>query len=320
MIIDTEALLCYRFFPLYGRETKKVYWSPKRDRSWEFTLANPMTNREFTGDLILAEMDRAGVDKAIVQTVYPEDFRQFFEYFGASLENYVGGKEYTLSFLNNNETRNRLLWFNCINLNRKGSFEGIAQDIKDGVRGFKTFPRWHFFRIDDPKMMELYQTCSENKLPVGLGLENSWRGTYDHRSMTEQIAGVTRKYDDVNFLIDHAGLTVAGEGCVSPEDPEVQPFFDMVNKRENIYLGCYFLMPPGHEVEEYPFPTSLKWLKMVVKRVGVEKLTWASDYPFSENHAKYVQMIDWIRRHADFLSEEERAMVLGGNAKRYLRL
>jgi len=154
MIIDTEALLSYRFFPLYGRETRRVYWSPKRDRSWEFTLANPMTNREFTGDLFLGEMDRAGVDKAIVQTVYPEDFRQFFGYFGASLENYIGGKEYTLSFLDD-KTRKRLLWFNCINLNRKGSFEGIAQDIKDGARGFKIFPRWHFFRIDDAKMMEL---------------------------------------------------------------------------------------------------------------------------------------------------------------------
>src|SRR5438046_10119848 len=108
-----------------------------------------MTNREFTGDLSLAEMDRAGVDKAIVQTVYPEDFRQFFEYFGASLENYVGGKEYTLSFLNNNETRNRLLWFNCINLNSKGSFEGFEQDIKDGQSRLKIFARWDSLRIDD---------------------------------------------------------------------------------------------------------------------------------------------------------------------------
>jgi predicted TIM-barrel fold metal-dependent hydrolase len=319
MIIDTEALLSYRFFPLYGHDVKRTYWSPKKDRSWEFTLANPMTNREFTGDLFLAEMDRAGVDKAIVQTVYPEDFRQFFEYFGASLENYVGGREHTLSYLNE-KTRERLLWFNVINLQRKGSLEGIEQDIKDGVRGFKTFPRWHFFRIDDPKMMELYQICSEKKLPVGLGLENSWKGTYDHKSMTEQIAKVTKKFDDVNFLIDHAGLTVEGEGCTSPDDPEVQPFFEMAKKRDNIYLGCYFLMPPGHEVEDYPFPTSLKWLKTIVKKVGIEKLTWASDYPFSENHAKYVQMLDWIRKHADFLSEDERAMILGKNTKRYLKL
>ncbi len=319
MIIDTEALLSYRFFPLYGAETRRVYWSPKKDRSWEFTLANPMTCREFGGDLFLAEMDRAGVDKAIVQTVYPEDFRQFFEYFGASLENYVGGRDYTLSFING-KTKDRLLWFDCINPNRKGSFESIERDVKDGARGFKIFPRWHFFRIDDPKMMELYEICSEKKLPVGLGLENSWKGTYNHAVMTEQIAKVTKKFDDVNFLIDHAGLTVAGEGCVSPGDREVKPFFDMVTKRDNIYLGCYFLMPPGHEVEEYPFPTSLKWLKMIAKRVGVEKLTWASDYPFSENHAKYVQMVDWIRRHADFLSEEERKMILGENAKRYFRM
>jgi predicted TIM-barrel fold metal-dependent hydrolase len=94
----------------------------------------------------------------------------------------------------------------------------------------------------------------------------------------------------------------------------------MVNERENVFLACYFLMPPGHEVEEYPFPTSLKWLQMIVKRVGIEKLTWSSDYPFSENHAKYEQMVDWIRRHADFLSESEKELVLGGNAKRCFRL
>ena len=52
-------------------------------------------------------------------------------------------------------------------------------------------------------------------------------------------------------------------------------------------------------------------------QVGAAKLLWGSDCPLGMSAwCTYRQAIDFIRRHCDFLSGEEKALILGGNAAR----
>lgn len=70
----------------------------------------------------------------------------------------------------------------------------------------------------------------------------------------------------------------------------------------------------------YPYPLHTRVIKMVYDEVGAERLLWASDMPNLYRTCTYEQCLDLVRIHIDFLSEEEKSQVLGGNAARLFRV
>ena len=46
---------------------------------------------------------------------------------------------------------------------------------------------------------------------------------------------------------------------------------------------------------------------------------WATDWPWFDHCYRYEQAIEAIRRHANFLTEEEKATFLGGTAVAFLK-
>jgi predicted TIM-barrel fold metal-dependent hydrolase len=54
--------------------------------------------------------------------------------------------------------------------------------------------------------------------------------------------------------------------------------------------------------------------------VGVEKLMWATDWPWTEWLCKYRQMVTAVQNHATFLSETEKTRFMGGTAVEFLNL
>ena len=72
---------------------------------------------------------------------------------------------------------------------------------------------------------------------------------------------------------------------------------------------------------EYPFPEGQQMLRQWRDEVGVEKLMWGSDMPYcGSNWCTYRQAVDYIRLHGDFLSKEEKALILSGNVARMFKL
>ena len=68
---------------------------------------------------------------------------------------------------------------------------------------------------------------------------------------------------------------------------------------------------------EYPFAEGQETLSWLCDLVGVEKLMWGSDMPYSGGYwCTYRQAVDYIRLHCDFLSTAEKNLILGGNVAR----
>ena len=57
-------------------------------------------------------------------------------------------------------------------------------------------------------------------------------------------------------------------------------------------------------------------LKRLYDKVGAEKLIWGTDAPCTCKFYTYGQMMDVVRKHARFLSEEELESVCYGNAQK----
>ncbi len=70
--------------------------------------------------------------------------------------------------------------------------------------------------------------------------------------------------------------------------------------------------------DEYPYLQAQACVRWAVEHVGADRLLWGTDYPPTLNHGTYRQLLDYVRVHCAFLSEDQRAAILGGNAARFL--
>lgn len=71
--------------------------------------------------------------------------------------------------------------------------------------------------------------------------------------------------------------------------------------------------------QEYPYPQAQEVIRWAVETVGAERVMWGSDYPPTLMYGTYRQLLDVVGRHCSFLTEEQKAMLLGGTADRFLQ-
>jgi predicted TIM-barrel fold metal-dependent hydrolase len=93
----------------------------------------------------------------------------------------------------------------------------------------------------------------------------------------------------------------------------------LLAKKANGWVDLAALPLLGGPSAEYPFPEAQEVVRWAVEQLGAERVLWGTDYPPTLNGATYRQLLDWVRRHCPFLSEAERAEILGGAAMRALR-
>jgi len=77
----------------------------------------------------------------------------------------------------------------------------------------------------------------------------------------------------------------------------------------------FHLMAPD---TDYPFPWAQRALRELYEEVGPEKLLWGSDMPGAERSIAYKHAMDYVRLHADFMSDQDKVLFFGGNAARVL--
>jgi L-fuconolactonase len=65
----------------------------------------------------------------------------------------------------------------------------------------------------------------------------------------------------------------------------------------------------------YPYPASEPLLKAVTAAFGAGRLMWGSDWPHVRTGEGYVRCLDLVRRGLPWLSDAERAQILGGTAR-----
>lgn len=68
--------------------------------------------------------------------------------------------------------------------------------------------------------------------------------------------------------------------------------------------------------EFYPYPSAIKAIRTAADEVGFDKLMWGSDYPRTITAITYRMSYDFVLKSAE-LSDEEKRLVLGENARRF---
>jgi predicted TIM-barrel fold metal-dependent hydrolase len=307
VIIDTETHVIYRVFPREANPDQPMTFRP----SWH----------EHSGELLAAEMDRAGVDKTILISYDAEDIDWFYRYVGidGDLSDTFGGRKYTLES-GVKRFPDRFLWFNTMkHPDKPDALDRIRKDLGEGALGMKVFPTYMNLAVDDPKLIEAYRIVADAGKRIIFSFEDSLPPqTPSIPECFQQLDNVLTEFPDLKVQINHAGAGNQEDPASEPRNPEAKVIFDVVNKHENLFLSTAWLGKVWDDEHEYPFPNYLARLEALYNGVGAEKLFWATDWPWLEEWQTYPQAVDAIRRHASFFSDAEKALFLGDNAHAWI--
>ena len=190
------------------------------------------------------------------------------------------------------QNKDDVISFGSVHPDSPDVFEEL-QRLKDaGIKGIKLHPDYQLFFTDDKKMVPIYERIAE------LGFITIFHagvdvGYFDPVHNTpERMAKALEHFGDAPVVAAHWG------GYMQWNDVEKY----LVGK--NIYLDTAFSygrMPKDHA-------------KRIISAHGAERILFGSDMPWSgtDNEMRFIDSLD--------LTDDEKEKVLGGNAKRLLKL
>ncbi|HEU4627949.1 MAG TPA: amidohydrolase family protein [Steroidobacteraceae bacterium] len=165
----------------------------------------------------------------------------------------------------------------------------------------------------------LYAAAAE----VGLPIFNSTHGGCAH------LAAIAARYPQLTLIVDHIGVA---QHPVSPrETMSWAPFEDLLALAEypNVYVKL--CGAPLLSQQNYPYEDLWPNLNRMFRAFGCERVMWGSDYtrlrsadlPRGERPRRrgitYAENLNYLL-HSTHLTYEQKALVLGGNARRVFEL
>ena len=257
-----------------------------------------LVNNEAPPQRMVAEMNQAGVDMGVLQCDHV--YGDLSEYFADAMKTYPG------RFIGLAQ-----IWEPEADSPRR--LENLERAIREhGNRGlyFSVEPfsvLQNEVAIHDPKFDALWDLVQDLGIPVFWFLDDR---TVDRvarfiRRVAELDAWAQR-HPDIPSVITH-GLVPAAIIHEIGIPEEVMSLLE----RPNLYAEILF---PA-KWPDYPYPHGQQQLRQLRDEVGAHKLLWGSDSPFGTSMwCTYRQALDFVRRHCDFLSQDEKDLILGGNA------
>jgi predicted TIM-barrel fold metal-dependent hydrolase len=255
-------------------------------RPWAAALPGPP---EVTGDDMIAAMDEAGVDAALL--VSPLSF-------------YLYDASYSLAVYADHPDRFRVV--KPLDPSDPAVGESIADwAATDGAVGVRLMLLADISPDDpaDPGINLVLSEARRHSLSVNL---LSW-------GRLDQVAALAARHPDTMLVIDHLGLT---QTFAPPPPPD--PFADLpkllaLAAHDNIAVKISGAGTMSHR----PFPYDDLWdpLCRIFDAFGLKRCLWGTDWTRAVDFLSYKQAVDAFLV-TDRLSDDDRAMLMGGALQR----
>ncbi|MCY3776397.1 MAG: amidohydrolase family protein [Candidatus Aminicenantes bacterium] len=170
--------------------------------------------------------------------------------------------------------------------------------------------------LDDAKFEPLWETVRRLDIPVFWSLYTSHRDRLG--GYVEQVVRLDRwakSHPDIPCVYTHGIETIV----MRPPEERFDIPVEVLTCLKNPNLSLEVMLPLMAPDTEYPFPWAQDMLQRLYDELGPEKLIWGSDMPAAERSVTYRQAMDYVRLHAEFMSEEDKSLFFGVNAARHFR-
>jgi hypothetical protein len=260
----------------------------------------------------VAEMDRVGVDAAILIGYDGYDFPDFMRRHGSAPADFMGGRAYTRSWAD--RYPERLKYVTTLYPASQRGLERLGEELDAGAVGVKIFPPYLRLQADAPEIRAAFDLLAARSRAAAFGFEDT--APPETPSLNDYYKGIGRlagDYPGVPIQLNH-GANADAYG------PELDLLFEVAQAHPNVLVSTSVLGGPEMGWEDgwnYPFPKYQRKLERYAGGIPQTQLAWATDWPWFEGVLKYPQLLQAIADHAAFFSEEARRLYLGANAMRH---
>lgn len=186
-----------------------------------------------------------------------------------------------------------------INAGVVAGIEKLAEERR--IVGVKLYPGFEEFYPDEESCYPLYEVCRRYGMPVlfhsGETMQERWREEYNH---PWEVARLAEQFPDLNIIIAHFS------------QPHLEACQEILFKVSNVHA----------DISGLAHPTTIRFcgkdfIKQVLEETvakAPEKVLFGTDWPICDvkDHIKLVESLN--------VSEEAKALVFSGNAKRSFNL
>ncbi len=223
----------------------------------------------------LADLDEAGIDKAVVLSdgrTTPEQVSAFV-----------------------NRAPDRLIGFGCVHPLKDGATEEVLRQRDElGLFGLKLYPTTHGYEVNDPKAFPVYEAASSIGMPIMFhhaGMPSP--GDLLRHSDPALIDEVALSFPKLKIVLAHLGY------------PRVDETLYVARKHRNVW--CDVSWPYGDV--NHPSYVYMLWRGLLTAlNLGVmNKLVFGTDYP-GVRQRPYIDMLMSVNRyaaHPDLMIPEE---------------
>jgi predicted TIM-barrel fold metal-dependent hydrolase len=245
-----------------------------------------------TVEQLLSDMDRAGVERVVMQGMYWQH-----------LETCVVQNNWYIEWCS--QYPDRLMGFAVVQP-RAGdrALDEVRRAVDAGLRGLgEMLPYAQGYDIRNPDFLRVVELLIELKVPLCLHVSEPVGHVYPGKSTTplEDYYWLATEYPELKLILAHWGGLL--------------PFYELMKGVRKQLMNVYY------DTAATPLLYHQDVYQSVVNVVGPEKILYGSDYPLliypsQERAPGFSRLLDEIRGSG--LSPDELDLVLGGNVARLL--
>ncbi len=199
--------------------------------------------------------------------------------------------EAVLRFAANTDSE-RVICFGSVLPGSLSALEYVWKISDEGLRGIKLHPALQRIYADDEKCFPVYDLARALNLTVVFHVGFDYSFPHELNASPGSIINIARNFPGLKIVAAHlGGLKMAEE------------VFETLAGKADIYLDTAYCADPWIGID---------MMNKIIRRHGAEKVLFGSDYPW---HLPSMGIA--LIRSLD-LPEEEKDMILGGNAARLL--
>jgi len=252
-------------------------------------------------EFILAQMDHAGVDMAVLQNA--KLYGKLNDYFAECVKKYpdkfIGLGEIDETRADEEEEILRLR--HCV---RDLGLDGIFYAAD---RLFQPGNHHHF---NDKKFDLFWHEVENLGIPVYWSVISPIVPPEDFMERMRLFARWKERFTEIPSVIT-LGL------CALPFKEGSQIKFPQelldICKGPKVWTEITYPIQAGAMGWDYPFPEAQRLVKQQYEELGAEKLLWGSDMPNVERNCTYRQSLNFLKNYCDFISPKDMELIIGGN-------
>lgn len=326
--MDRREFLCLASGALLGAAVPDAAQGESRPAERRFrvvdTHVHVHNSPERSVENQLRLMDQGGVDKAFLISYNAQDIAPQLRGGGRSPLRAVPviNRQYQINAWKAH--KERFWWFpDHVDPLRETMMEDLEGYLDMGASGFKLLPLFHGFLPDNPGFRPVYELCRRRKKPMIVDLSwwylggdveygfnetrerqemvKSWQSFADYARLLDPIF---EEFRTVPFSLAHCGTAKKRE--------DYEHIFPLIARHPNVSCDLAAVL-------DY----SPKFIGELVKAVGAGKVIYGTDAPYwfkgPDSYRTGRQRWTMIAEECPFLSDEEKQMILAGNAERLVQ-